>query len=169
MGALETFLQCDGDSKMKTHSLLQVAAFCLSVVLVNGFRKRAIIAERLPRWGVLTASLKCNDMPLSLAEQGRLSISRVAPIVNAIVAIFLASKANAAGPAYLVEPTAEFLEEEQRVSAFNAAQGKIRKDWDEIVGKLQVSDDPKVTAQLLRDLKAFLVKLQDLVRLVPHS
>lgn len=76
--------------------------------------------------------------------------------------IFNPTRANAKGPQYLTEPTEEFKDEEARVAAFQAEQQRIRKEWDRIVDRLATSDDPKVTAQLLRDLKSFLVNIQDM-------
>lgn len=57
-----------------------------------------------------------------------------------------------------VETTAEFKDEEKKVAEFKAQQQKIRKSWDDIIVKLEASDNPVTTESCIRDLTAVLVK-----------
>lgn len=74
---------------------------------------------------------------------------------------------------YLVEPTAEFKEEEARNAQLMQRERKIRADWDVMYGRLKNSNDAETSAKTLEDMYTFIkpldgiptgVKKTDLVR-----
>jgi len=103
---------------------------------------------------------KTTNEPVSLVDAGKSSFYKYIPTVVSIVGATLSSRVLA--DSYLTEPTAEFKDELKKVQAFNAAQQKIRADWDKLVGRLVESEVPSTTAGILNEMAAFLAKTDGL-------
>lgn len=97
--------------------------------------------------------------PVSIQDISRRASGAVLPFLATLLATGLAAQAAGTGSGgFLTEPTAEFKDEEKKVADFKAQQQKIRKAWDEVIAKLEASDNPTVTESSIRDLTAILTK-----------
>ena len=97
--------------------------------------------------------------PISVQYNVKKASSVLLPFLATLLTTGLVASAAGTGAAgFLTEPTAEFKDEEKKVADFKAQQNKIRKSWDEIIAKLEVSDSPLVTEACIKDLTAVLTK-----------
>lgn len=97
-----------------------------------------------------------NQQPSSPAHLGKSSIIKATPLVIAAATSLLGVSKALARDSYLVEPTAEFKEEQQKTADLIKAQTKVRKEWDTIVKKLEESEEPKDIEANLNALISFL-------------
>lgn len=144
--------------------MLRVLFFLLSFGLVKSWLSTSRIRLHAQK---LHANLNFDDIPRSPSQQYRKNAVDIIPPVgfatfSVLTSLIMPKIVRAESKQYLTEPTEEFKDEEARVAAFNATQKKIRAQWDVLVQELAESDDPAKTAKLFRDMKAFLVNLQDI-------
>ncbi|KAJ1379202.1 hypothetical protein B484DRAFT_412444 [Ochromonadaceae sp. CCMP2298] len=96
---------------------------------------------------------------VSPADEARGSILQVARVAPAIALLLGVSVQGArAKEEYLAEPTAEFKDEQKKVTAFLAEQKKIRAAWDAVVARLVASQDAESSAKILDEMTLFLLK-----------
>ncbi len=95
-------------------------------------------------------ALHDTSLPVTSQENARNVISKSTNVLikSLSVALMYANTANAANSkvasngkaTYLVEPTAEFKDEEKRTKELRLAEMKVRKEWDAVIEKLSRSE-----------------------------
>ena len=100
-----------------------------------------------------------DSQPISIQTNAKKFSTAALPFFATLLTSGLIAKAAGTGSGgFLVEPTAEFKDEEKKVADFKAQQQKIRKSWDDVIAKLEGSDNPITTETCIKDLTAILVK-----------
>lgn len=90
-------------------------------------------------------ALHGSSLPVTSQENAKTIIAKSTNVLikSLGVALMYANAANAAsvkGTTYLVEPTAEFKDEEKRTKELILAESKIRNQWDNAIEKLRRSE-----------------------------
>jgi len=99
-------------------------------------------------------------IPSAISMRPKNLLRSMVPLLATVASVATAASSRAvAAQGYRLEPSAEFKEEEQRTSAYNALQLKIRKDWDVIIERLIAAEDPVTTTAVLKEMTVFLSKL----------
>ena len=146
---------------MATYFSFMLVALTSLMVVTNSFQ---LSPTRFQGNRVNVASLTMSQSrdslePVSIQDISKRASTAVLPFLATLLATGLAAKAAGTGDGgFLTEPTAEFKDEEKKVADFKAQQQKIRKSWDEVIAKLEASDNPTVTESSIRDLTAILTK-----------
>ena len=63
---------------------------------------------------------------------------------------------------YLSEPSDEFKDEVAKTAALKQKNAKISKEWEALVAKLVASEDSNSLQASIKDLREFLIKLEDI-------
>jgi hypothetical protein len=110
-------------------------------------------------------SLHVNKNPLepySTRDKGIENFQSFLQKVTVIGSAILAASKVTNAAAYLVEPTDDFKEEQARIASFSETRLKIRKDWDTIMKKFESTNESLEMEQLLKDMKQYLIKIEDM-------
>ena len=128
-------------------AILVVVSFLLNVDAFRSFGAKAIAVKTSTQLQSSRDSLQ----PVSIQDSAKRFSRATLPFIATLLTTSLVARAA-------VETTAEFKDEEKKVAEFKAEQQKIRKSWDEIIARLEGSDNPVTTEACIRDLTAVLVK-----------
>ena len=146
---------------MATYFSFMLVALTSLMVETNSFQLSStrFQGNRFNLAPVMMSQSKDSLEPVSIQDISRRGSTAVLPFLATLLATGLAAHAAGTGSGgFLTEPTAEFKDEEKKVADFKAQQQKIRKSWDEVIAKLEASDNPTVTESSIRDLTAILTK-----------
>lgn len=133
-----------------TSSVLGIFVLVSFILNIHAFQS---IATRVTVSTTSTVLQTSRDslQPVSIQNGAKRLSTAALPFFTALLTSGLIARAA-------VETTAEFKDEEKKVAEFKAQQQKIRKSWDDIIAKLEASDNPVTTESCIRDLTAVLVK-----------
>ena len=103
------------------------------------------------------------DEPKSTADIVKGSFYKPGPfLMGGLLSMALGSKiskANAAGPAYLEDPTEDFKLEEKRTKALQLQELKVRQEWDKVVEKMEKSESTSEKQTCIKEFIAILKPL----------
>ena len=142
----ETFARMSPSISMK-FVIVVLVSFILNTEAFQSFAQRV----RASKSSTILQAARDSVQPVSIQNNAKVFAAAALPFFATLLTSGLMARAA-------VETTAEFKDEEKKVAEFKAQQQKIRKSWDDIIVKLEASDNPVTTESCIRDLTAVLVK-----------